>query len=100
MPALVLGADIGLGAVSGQVVVHGSYPYLAYSAINQALSALVVLNFTVAGVLLLVLAGLGGAGIEVWQRTTRLRGMLATAIVSSSAVALYDWHRAASYKDG
>ena len=100
VPALVLGANIGLGAVSGQVVVHGSDPYFAYSAINQALSALVVLNFTVAGVLLMVLTGLGGAGVEVWQRTTRLRRMMATAIVSSSAVALYDWHWASLYKDG
>jgi len=100
VPALALGANIGLGAVSGQVVVHGSYPYVAYSAIDQALSALAVLNFTVAGVLLLVLTGLGGAGVEVWQRTTKLRRILVTAIVSSSAVAIYDWRWASSYKDG
>jgi len=100
VPALVLGANIGLGAVSGQVVVHGSYPYVEYSAIDQALSALAVLNFTVAGVLLLVLTGLGGAGVEVWQRTTKLRRILVTAIVSSSAVAIYDWRWASSYKDG
>ena len=98
VPALVLGANIGLGAITIQML--SAYSYWTPTVLDGPLSMLATLNFTMAGVLLLVLAGLGGAGIEVWQRTTLLRRMLATAIVSSSAVAFYDWHWASSYKDG
>ena len=98
MPAPVLGANIGLAASTTEML--SAHSYWSSTVLDGPHSVLTMLNFTMAGVLLLVLAGLGSAGIEVWQRTTRLRRMLATAIVSSSAVAFYDWHGTSSYKDG
>lgn len=99
MPALVLTANLGVGAMIQHIHEIGQPWGVAVDGTQLAVafSSLAVLNITVATTLLLVLAGLGCAGMEVWRTTARLRGLMVTAMISATGVALYDWHAASAW---
>jgi hypothetical protein len=103
-PALLLGTNIGLGALLEHLLatVQGTWVGTTWLpqpvGLGTALSVLILCNVAVSVALLFSLAALRACGPELWARARQARSAIGAAAVSAACLACFDGYWASAGK--